>query len=134
MAGRNMTTTGTVDFDDGTTLLGSSAISALGEASITVSTFAVGVHPLTATYSGDTNFSASLSVQVPLTVDPAPIEVSLASSDNPSNHGQQVTFTGSVPFAATGTIQFMDGTTSLVAPVTIASGVAAFPTNSLTVG
>jgi hypothetical protein len=133
-AGSNLMATGTVTFDDGTTLLGSSAISATGEASITVSTFAVGIHPLTATYAGDTNFSGSLSVQVPLTVNSAPIEISLASSDNPSNHGQLVTFTATVPFAATGTIQFMDGTTNLGAPVTIGSGVAAFPTNSLTVG
>ncbi len=134
MAGSNLVAMGTVTFDDGTTVLGSMGISATGEASITVSSFAVGVHPLTATYAGDANFSGSPSIQVPLTVDPAPIEVSLASSNNPSNHGQQVTFTTSVPFAATGTVQFMDGTTNLGAPMTIAEGVATFATNSLIVG
>ena len=134
MAGSNLVASGTVTFDDGSTMLGTSAISATGEASILVSTFAVGVHPLTAIYTGDSNFSGGSSVQVPLTVNPIPIEVSLASSNNPSNHGQQVTFTASVPFAATGTVQFVDGTTNFGTPVTIAAGAATFATNSLIVG
>jgi len=126
--------TGTMSFYDGATLLGSAPISETGEASIIVSTFAVAVHTLTATYTGDANFADSRSSSVTLTVNPAPIDVSLISSANPSGFGQTVTFTATVPSGATGTIQFMDGTANVGGPVTLAGGVAAFTTNALMQG
>ena len=62
------TATGTISFNDGATLLGTVPISSTGAASITVSTFAVGSHTLTAVYGGDTNFLTSTSSQVFLIV------------------------------------------------------------------
>jgi hypothetical protein len=59
----------------------------------------------------------------------------VASSVNPSDFGQNVTFTATVTGAAipTGTVQFKDNGNNLGSPVTLnASGVAQFSTSSLT--
>lgn len=54
------TPSGTVLFYDGSTPLGSAAVSS-GKAQLTVSTLAVGKHSITASYSGDTTFMPSIS-------------------------------------------------------------------------
>ncbi|MDV9203194.1 Ig-like domain-containing protein, partial [Streptomyces sp. Wh19] len=54
------TPTGTVDFFDGATLLGTGTLSG-GVATFTTSTLAIGTHPLTAVYNGDANFTSSTS-------------------------------------------------------------------------
>lgn len=61
---------GTVEFKDGSTSLGTVAIDALGVATLVVS-FNAGTHPLTATYSGAPTFAASTSNTVSLVVDKA---------------------------------------------------------------
>ncbi|WP_187142987.1 Ig-like domain repeat protein [Terriglobus albidus] len=53
--------TGTVTFLDGTTVLGTAQTLSSGIASVTISSLAAGSHNLTAAYSGDTNFNASIS-------------------------------------------------------------------------
>ncbi len=50
------TPTGTVSFFDGSNLLGTTALSPSGFASIAVSTLTVGSHSISAVYSGDANF------------------------------------------------------------------------------
>ncbi len=57
------TSTGTVSFFDGTTLLGTVAV-ANGTASYTTSLLSVGPHSITADYSGNANLSASISSPV----------------------------------------------------------------------
>ena len=54
------TATGTVSFYDGTTLLGTQTLSN-GVATYTTSALTAGNHPITAAYSGDTNFAAVTS-------------------------------------------------------------------------
>ncbi|QWG17379.1 IPT/TIG domain-containing protein [Bradyrhizobium sediminis] len=54
------TPTGSVTFMDGTTNIGSAALSA-GTASLTVSTLTVGVHSITVVYAGNANFASSTS-------------------------------------------------------------------------
>jgi hypothetical protein len=54
------TPTGTVNFLDGTTVLGQGTLSG-GVATLTTSSLAVGSHTITAVYSGSTNFVASTS-------------------------------------------------------------------------
>lgn len=69
--------TGTVQFSDGATSLGSGTASA-GMAAFTTSALAVGAHPITAAYGGDAANSASNSsilTQVVLTVGPGPSPV-----------------------------------------------------------
>ncbi len=54
----NGTPTGTVSFYDGGTLLGTGTVSS-GVATFSTSSLSTGTHTITATYSGDTNFSTS---------------------------------------------------------------------------
>src|SRR5207253_4694163 len=51
--------TGTVTFLDGTTTLCTDSLNSSGSATFTASSFAVAAHSITATYSGDGNFSGS---------------------------------------------------------------------------
>src|SRR5262249_26059024 len=53
--------TGTVDFTDGSTVLGTRSLDASGVAVFTTSALAVGSHAITAVYGGDPNFLASTS-------------------------------------------------------------------------
>jgi hypothetical protein len=55
------TATGTVTFKDITTVLGTRTLNASGQATFTTSQLALGTHAITATYSGDTNFTSSVS-------------------------------------------------------------------------
>ncbi|KJY40376.1 hypothetical protein VR41_15080, partial [Streptomyces sp. NRRL B-1568] len=54
------TPTGTVDFFDGATLLGTGTLNS-GVATLVVTDLSVGSHALTATYNGDANFVGSTS-------------------------------------------------------------------------
>ena len=80
-----------------------------------------GLKSLVATYSGDTNFNGSVSAGVSHQVNPAATTTGVTSDVNPSVHGQGVTFTATVsaslPGAGTptGTVQFLDGATTMCA-------------------
>jgi len=124
--------TGTVQFFDGTTVLGTGTVAG-ASASFTTSTLAQGTHySITAVYSGDANNVGSTSPPLIQTVNPT-ATVTLASSLNPSTVGQTVTFTANVNPSATGNVQFLDGA-AVLATVPVSSGAAAFSTSSLTVG
>jgi MBG domain (YGX type)/Bacterial Ig-like domain (group 3) len=58
--------TGRVTFYEGTTVLGTGSVNSNGQATFTTSSLSLGSHTVTATYSGDTNYGASTSS--PLTV------------------------------------------------------------------
>ena len=61
--------TGTVNFNDGTTALGSPVFLSSGSASFSTSALAVGSHDISATYGGDSNNAASMSSIVTVTVN-----------------------------------------------------------------
>jgi Big-like domain-containing protein len=125
--------TGTVQFFDGATSLGTGTLSG-GRASVSTSTLAAGSHSITGTYNGNSNYNASTSGNVSLTVSQAASTTSLASNVNPSISGQSVTFTATVlPSVATGTVQFVDGSNSL-GTATLSGGRASVSTSSLAVG
>ena len=125
--------TGTVQFLDGTTSLGTATISS-GSASLATSTLAVGAHSITAVYSGDANYLTSTSAALAQAVNKAASSVALASSANPSAFGQSVIFTATVsPASATGTVKFLDGTTSL-GTAALTGGSAALTMSTLAVG
>ena len=102
---------GTVGFFDGTTLLGSAALSG-GSASFATAALAVGSHPVHAEYATDGTYLASTSSETQVTVDPGPVETSttLASDANPSTAGDAVTFTATVTATGggvpSGTVEF----------------------------
>jgi phage tail-like protein len=101
--------TGTVQFLDGTVVLGTVTISG-GVTTLAVSTLAVGEHSITAAYSGDAGHPAQTSTFLVQSVAAASAAVTLTSSPNPSTAGQPVTLTATVsPSTATGSVQFLDG-------------------------
>jgi hypothetical protein len=59
--------------------------------------------------------------------------ITLTSTPNPSNYGQTVTFTATVPNGVTGTVTFMDGTTVLGTGA-ISGTTATFTTTALAIG
>lgn len=126
----------TVSFMKGKTVLGTGMLSD-GSASFTTSSLPGGTNSIIAVYAGDANFAASTAKAVKQVVDKASTTTTLASSLNPSNVGQSVTFTanvvpqyGGIP---TGTVTFYDGTT-LLKTVGVNEGEAKYTTKTLTVG
>ncbi len=126
----------TVTFMKGATVLGTGTLSG-GWASFTASTLPVGTNAIRAVYGGDSKFGYSTSNTVKQVVNKATTMTTLASSLNPSNFGQSVTFTTSVTpqFSGTvkGTVTFYDGTTALKT-VYLSGEVAKYTTSSLTTG
>ncbi len=135
------TPTGSVEFMDGSTTLGSAALSS-GVATFSTTSLSVATHSITAVYGGDGNFTTSTSSAVSQTVNQASTTTSLTSSVNPSVFGQSVTFTATVTAngpgsgTPTGTVTFMDGTTALNPGGTTLddSGTATFTTTTLAAG
>ena len=123
---------GTVTFMDGTTVMGIGTVSS-GTASFSTSTLSVGTHSITAAYSGDGNYNGVTSPAFPQVVNKTATTVTVASSRNPVPLGSSVAFTATVSAGATGTVQFLDGTTVLGAG-TVSSGTASFSTATLSVG
>jgi len=131
-----------VQFKDGATVLASVGVTTTAgvtTATFTTSTLAVGGHSITATYSGDTNFTASTSAVLTQTVNKANTTTTVASSANPSTFGQSVTFTATVTVVApgagspSGTVTFLDGAT-ILGTGTLSGGTATFTTSTLAVG
>jgi len=60
--------------------------------------------------------------------------ITLTSSANPAPLSSAVTFTATLPSSATGTVKFLDGTTSLGPAASLSSGVATFATSTLAIG
>jgi hypothetical protein len=122
---------GTVQFLDGTTAIGSGTLSG-GATSLNISTLTQGTHIITAVYSGDANDAGSTSAPLSQAVK-LNTGLGYTSSLNPSIVGQSVTLTVTIASAATGTVQFIDSGT-LLATVTVASGVAQYSTANLAQG
>jgi hypothetical protein len=141
------TPSGTVQFFDGSTLLGSSPVAPAGgnvTATFVTSALSSGTHSLTATYDGDTNFARSTSGVLSQVVNaPAPTTTtSLKTSANPVAAGQSITLTAIVA-ATSGTVRpsgqvtFFDGDTAMgTASLALSQGKmkATLTTTSLTVG
>ena len=125
--------TGSITFNDGVTTLSVVPLAA-GSAAFSTSALTGGMHSITAVYGGDSSHSGSTSNAVAQTVNPASTTTALSPSANPSTFGQSVTFTATVsPSAATGTVTFKDGVTTL-GTGSLSSGTATFSTSSLTAG
>jgi hypothetical protein len=129
---------GTMSFNEGTTSLGQVPVTD-GRAELAVSSLGAGTHTLTATYSGDTNNSGSVSPAVTLVVTQGRSNVIVSSSANPSDSQQSVTFTASVTVdkgapAPTGTVTFKDGANSIGTAQLSSDGTGTLPVSGLTVG
>jgi uncharacterized repeat protein (TIGR01451 family) len=133
------TPTGTVNFFDGATNIGSGTLNASLQATLNIASLSVGAHSITAVYVGDANFTGSTSPAITQTVNQAATSTAVVSSANPSVFGQSVTITATVSATApgagtpTGTVNFFDGATN-IGTGTLAAGVATLSTSSLSVG
>lgn len=140
--------TGTVQFKDGVSNLGSpQTLNGSGIATLS-HTFTlganVGVHPFTAVYLPTGSFLTSTSTTFNETISPYVTSTVVLSSLAPSFFEDDVTFTATVvgtptgPSAPTGTVQFFDGVNSLgTSPLVAISGTASqatFETTALSVG
>ena len=132
---------GTVQFMDGGTALGGAVTVSGGLAQLGTAALAVGSHTLsavftptsTSSYLGSSSNSASLEVDTPpagattttLHVVPA----------GPVVQGTSVTLTATIDqTTASGTVQFMDGASTLGSPVAVSGGTAHLTTSGLTAG
>jgi hypothetical protein len=133
------TPTGNVEFFDGSTLLGTTAVNGSGVATLTTAALSVGSHSLTSVYVGDSNFSGSTSLADTATVNQAATTSVLTAATDPSVSGQSRTLTATVAPVApgaglpTGTVEFFDGAT-LLGTSSLSSGVATLTTALLSTG
>jgi hypothetical protein len=131
------TPTGTVQFLNGTTSLGTATLQSNGTASTTSSALSVGTNSITAVYQGDNNYNSSTSLPFIQTVLPA-TTTTVAASPSPAVVGQPVTLTAGVSSTAgtpDGMVQFFtgNGATSL-GTATLSGGVAMLVTTALPFG
>ena len=106
--------TGTVTFYNGTTNIGSSAVSA-GSASLTTSFAAGGSATLHAVYSGDYTYLSSTSNSLSMSISgPLVTMTTLQASTSSAEIGGSVTLTANLsPAIATGTVTFYSGSTAI---------------------
>ncbi|HEX8818075.1 MAG TPA: Ig-like domain repeat protein, partial [Terriglobales bacterium] len=138
--GDTIVPTGTVQFFNGSTSLGTATLNSSGQASVTAPSLTTGSHTITATYSGDTNYTASTSQPFDQVIGKAASTTTVTSSANPAAPKQAVTFTATVASAVagatvvpTGSVTFNDGTVEL-GTGTLNSGKATLTTSSLAIG
>lgn len=124
--------TGTVEFFDGTTSLGTETIVA-GEAAVTLSALSVGTHAITAKFSGDAHHPARTAAAKSVEVSKLDSTISLGLSGATATVGTAVVATATVNAGSTGSVEFFDGTTSL-GTSTITSNTATKSFSDLTVG
>ncbi|EME17888.1 beta strand repeat-containing protein, partial [Rhodococcus triatomae] len=108
--------TGTVEFKDGATVLGSAPVNA-GTATLNHTFTTDGAHSITAVYSGDSGFNTSTSAASNVEVSTDPVVVDTTTTLNvpaTAKTGTAVDLTATVdPSDATGTVEFKDGATVL---------------------
>ncbi|MDR3636948.1 MAG: Ig-like domain repeat protein [Isosphaeraceae bacterium] len=113
------TPSGTVYFDDGSSLLAAVSLDNTGHASFVTSGLGLGSHNVTVLYGGDSLNASSTSAVLSQSVSADTTTTSVTSSTNPSVFTQSVTLTAfvsvSAPGAGTpsGTVTFWSGTKAL---------------------
>jgi N-acetylneuraminic acid mutarotase len=135
-AASGATPTGTVNFLNGATSLGSAALNASGVATLTL-TPAVGSYSVTAAYGGSaTDLPSTSSPAVAVTVAPAATTTTLSAAPNPAAFGATVTFSATVSSKTAipaGSISFFDGKT-LLGTAELQGGAASYATGALSAG
>ena len=97
-----------------------------------------GTHVITASFSGDSNFSGSVSPPLMEKAKGAPSKTAVTTSGSPSQLGQPVTFTAKVtsdkgPIPDAEIVTFSDGKT-ILGSVELTGGIAAYTTSTLAAG
>ncbi len=129
--------TGTIEFLDGTTVLGSATVNTSGTATFAISTLTFGAQSMTAIYLGNADYAVSTSSAMSeRVVEPA--TAALISSVNPSIFGANIVFTTKIAgvgsLIPTGTVIFRDGAETLGTATVDGTGAASLQTSTLAVG
>ncbi len=130
---------GHVLFIDGSFVLGVGELDTDARTSFTTRELNVGMHELTAVYLGDSTCATSTSFIVDHEVIAAIAEISVRSSQSPSQIGENVIFTAFVtaPISSgtpTGSVTFFDGTDEIHTTALDGAGEAALNIATFTVG
>lgn len=142
-SGSGPTPTGTVNFTQDGNAIGSGTLQANGTATLTSSTLPVGTDHITASYAGDSNYSASSSTPLTETVSPASTgaatTTALTSSQASAPLGSAISLTATVaPSSAgpapTGTVNFTVNGSPLGTAAVQTDGTAALATSALPAG
>jgi hypothetical protein len=129
VTGGAVTPTGTVMFEDGSTVLATVGLNASGVATYTSSALAVGGHSVVAVYSGSDSYTSSSSSKLTFVVGQAGTTTTVASSTATPAPGQLVTITATVAPVApgagapTGTVVFHDGS-AVIGSAAVSAGQA----------
>ena len=127
---------GTVQFEVGTTDIGSPVTVTSGVATAVTSTLPSGDDSLSAVFTptAGNGYTGSTGTAT-YTIQATPTTTTLSASPaSPQPSGTPVTLTATVSPAASGTVQFEVGTTDIGSPVTVTSGVATAVTSTLPSG
>jgi ELWxxDGT repeat protein len=134
------TPTGTVTFTDGTTTIGSVTVNNVGRATFTTASLSLGNHAINANYGGDAKFKVSSDTGFGETVQKDATAATVTASANPAVLGTTITFTATIQASSpgagipTGTVSFLDITTTLGTGTLNAAGKATFTTSALALG
>jgi ELWxxDGT repeat protein len=134
------TPTGTVTFTDGATPIGTVTVNNVGRATFTTSSLSLGNHAINANYGGDAKFKVSSYMGFGETVQKDSTMATVTASANPAVIGTTITFTATIQASSpgagtpTGTVTFLDITTTLGTGTLNAAGQATFTTSALALG
>jgi hypothetical protein len=138
--GTGVSPTGTVQFFDGSTLLGTGSLAGANATLATSSLSPFASHSIVAIYTGDTNDSGSTSNTVSVAKSSTPVATSTALTvgSTTATFGTAVMLSATVTptvsnIAPTGTVQFLSGSTALCTG-TLTSSAASCSTTTLPVG
>ncbi len=139
--GSTLPPTGTVQFNDGATTLGTGTLNASGVATLTLNTLAPGIHSIVAVYSGDSQNATSQSPALAENVQQIATATTLAANTNPISAGATLQLTanvsaiaGSTGGAISGNVTFSEGAVTLGVVAVDANGNAVVSLNTLSVG
>ena len=120
--------TGTVTFNDGSTLLGTATVNSSGVATLNIPSLAAGTHTITASYAGDGDNFSSASASLAQIVQLRPTTTALTATETNANNPLQVTLISverwNGPVVPTGTVTFMNGGQIIGTSVVDNTGVA----------
>ena len=128
--------TGVAIFRDNGTMLGSASFNSAATVTFATNALSVGAHTITVTYTGDSS-NAPAGGQLTQTVIDATTAVTLTASASPAIYGQPLNLTAVVTSnggIATGTVNFLDGGTTVGSAQLNGSGVAVLTIANLTPG
>ena len=109
------TPTGTVVFKDSGAVLGNGFLNAGGQYEYDTANLTAGTHSITATYSGDTNYTGSTSTALGITVGKAATQTTVSANPSSISYGSATTLTANVSSSGgnpTGSVSFTEGGTT----------------------